>query len=224
MNFKLSDFKGLAFDLDDTLIDRKSAYTKFIFILYNTFDIFKVISKDEAIDYFWSLSPNNHFNIRKALERIKKDFKNFNLNYEEFYEFYYKNMAELVTPYEGVGGFLDKLIKKNIRLGIVTNGGKHQFEKIKNTGLENKYDFVIASELFGYEKPNIKIFEETLSLLNLSKKEVENVLFIGDNPYTDIIGAQTIGFQTVWISMGREYPNELKAPNYIVDNFNELEI
>ncbi|MBL07169.1 MAG: hypothetical protein CL773_05545 [Chloroflexi bacterium] len=224
MSINLSQYKGVVFDLDDTLIDRKSAYNQFIEIMHDNFEIFKHFSKIKAQEYFWNLSPNNSFNIQKALEKIKSDFNEFNMNYEEFYEFYYDNMSRLVKPFNGVAKFLDELKTKNIKLGIVTNGGMHQYKKLKNTGLENKHDFVIASEIFGYEKPHKKIFIETLRQLNLSPKEVENVVFIGDNPYTDIIGAQSVGFKTIWISMGREYPKDLRPPDYMISNFKELRV
>ena len=117
-----------------------------------------------------------------------------------------------------------QLIEKKINFGIVTNGSHYQYQKIKNTGLENKHNFVIASEIFGHSKPKKEIFLETLRLLNLTVKEVENVVFIGDNPYTDIIGAQSIGMKTIWISMGRKYPEALDPPNYIIENIKELDI
>ena len=74
-------------------------------------------------------------------------------------------------------------------------------------------------------KPNIEIYLETLRQLKLTDKDVENILFIGDNPYTDIIGAQRIGFKTAWIKMdGIDYPDNLSPPNYIIESFRELEI
>ena len=224
MSLNLSEYMGVAFDLDDTLIDRKSAYSKFIEIMLKNFEIFKNFSKNEAQKYFWNLSPNNSFNISKALEKIKRDFSEFPLNYEEFYDFYYENMSQIIKPYDGAGEFLDKLLEKKINFGIVTNGSHYQYEKIKNTGLENKYNFVIAAEIFGHLKPKKEIFIETLRQLNLTLKEVENVVFIGDNPYTDIIGAQSVGFKTIWISMGREYPKDLQPPDYIIRNFKELRV
>ena len=61
--------------------------------------------------------------------------------------------------------------------------------------------------------------------MKLTDKDVENILFIGDNPYTDIKGAQRIGFKTVWIKMdGSNYPDNLSPPNYIIESFRELEI
>ena len=84
--------------------------------------------------------------------------------------------------------------------------------------------FAIASEIFGYNKPDIEIYQETLRQLKLTSKDVENVIFIGDNPYTDIIGAKKIGFKTAWIKMDFEYPKDLSPPDYIIESFNEIEV
>jgi FMN phosphatase YigB (HAD superfamily) len=74
-------------------------------------------------------------------------------------------------------------------------------------------------------KPNIEIYLETLRQLKLTDKDVENILFIGDNPYTDTIGAKKIGFKRAWIKMdGNNYPDDLSPPNYTIEGFRELEI
>ena len=225
-NIKLSNYKGIVFDLDDTLIDRKEAYDKVFSDLYNDDKLFqKKFSHEEAMRFFWSLSPNNTFDVKKGLIEIKKIFPEFNFEYDEFYQYYYENLVKVIKPYSGAKEFLEKLIEKKINFGIVTNGGKYQYEKVKNTGLEGKYNFLIASEIFGSSKPNIKIYLETLRQLKLTDLDVENILFIGDNPYTDIIGAQRIGFKTAWIKMDdNDYPDDLSPPNYIIKSFRELEI
>jgi putative hydrolase of the HAD superfamily len=223
---KLSDYKGIVFDLDDTLIDRKEAYNKVFSDLYNAQKLFqKKFTHDQAMCFFWSLSPNNHFDLKKGLIKIKNLFPEFTLSYEEFYEYYYENLVKIIKPYNGAKEFLEKLIERKINFGIVTNGGEYQYKKVKNTGLKDKYNFFIASEIFGSSKPNIEIYLETLRQLKLTDKDVENILFIGDNPYTDIIGAQRIGFKTAWIKMDdNEYPDDLSAPDYIIESFRELEI
>ena len=86
------------------------------------------------------------------------------------------------------------------------------------------FNFVIASEIFGYNKPDIEIYQETLRQLKLTSKDVENVLFIGDNPYTDILGAKNIGFKTAWKKMDFEYPKDLSPPDYVIESYKDLEI
>ena len=45
MKINLSKFKGIAFDLDDTLIDRKKAFDKLCIKLSEDFDCFNHFSK-----------------------------------------------------------------------------------------------------------------------------------------------------------------------------------
>ena len=99
MKIKLSEYKGVVFDLDDTLIDRKSAYSKFIESMIKNFEIIKIFSKNEAQEYFWKLSPNNSFYMSKAIEKIKNELKN--IYGKEYYEeviskLSKKEIAELV--------------------------------------------------------------------------------------------------------------------------------
>jgi|TARA_B110000263_G_C14918436_1_gene333639 FMN phosphatase YigB (HAD superfamily) len=111
---KLSEFKGIVFDLDDTLIDRKEAYIKVFSNLYNDDQLFqKKFSFDDAMSFFWSLSPNNSLDVKKAYIEIKKIIPNFKFNYEEFYEYYYENLIKNIKPYAGAKKFLDELIEKN---------------------------------------------------------------------------------------------------------------
>ena len=225
MKIKLSEYKGVVFDLDDTLIDRKKAYSEIFTLLYNEHEVFNSkLTLEESLSFFWTLSPNNSIDIKYAFSEIKLKFPTFKLDFENFYRFYYDNMINLVKPYDGVKDFLLQLVKQNINFGVVTNGNEYQFKKIINTGLEGLFNFVIASEIYGYNKPDIEIYQETLRQLKLTSKDVENVIFIGDNPYTDIIGAKKIGFKTAWIKMDFEYPKDLSPPDYIIESFNVIEI
>ena len=53
MKIKLSGYKGIIFDLDDTLIDRKKAYKKVFTKLYKENEsINKDTSLDQALKFF----------------------------------------------------------------------------------------------------------------------------------------------------------------------------
>tara|TARA_B100001079_G_C16407839_1_gene514645 strand:+ start:315 stop:998 length:684 start_codon:yes stop_codon:yes gene_type:complete len=220
---KISDFKGLAFDLDDTLIDRETAFNKIFKIFYkNQQAINKKFTEKETLKFFWDLCPNNSIDISYCFETLKKQFPEINISLENFYKFYYETFLKVIKPHKGVIEFLDKLIEKKVNFGIVTNGNDYQLKKIETTGLKDKYNFVIASEIFGHSKPKIEIFQETLRLLKLNTVDIDKVLFIGDNPYTDIIGAKSYGFKTAWIRMKRNYPKKLDPPDYIIDSYRDL--
>ena len=56
----------------------------------------------------------------------------------------------------------------------------------------------------------------------MDDSDTPNVLFVGDNPHTDIIGAHGVGMQTAWIRMGRNFPTEMQSPTMTIDGVGDL--
>ena len=131
-------------------------------------------------------------------------------------------MVKFIKVLPGVVEFVDWMNSKSIAWGIVTNGDQFQHKKAEATGLNNKAPFVLASKIFGVDKPAPEVFMEAVRLLEIEGLKTEDVLFVGDNPYTDIVGAHGVGMKTAWIRMGREYPSDAPTPDYIVDHVEEL--
>ena len=91
-----------------------------------------------------------------------------------------------------------KFLKKKYKLGIVTNGDiKIQKNKIKSLKINKYFDKVIYARSCKREKPFKYSFEKIIKYFKCKKK---NVLFIGDNYNTDIIGAGKFGLKTVHLS------------------------
>jgi len=65
---------------------------------------------------------------------------------------------------------------------------------------------------------------EAVRLLDIPGIETNEILFVGDNPYTDIIGAHGVGMKTAWIRMGRDSPGDAPHPDFIVDHVEELKV
>ena len=63
---------------------------------------------------------------------------------------------------------------------------------------------------------------EAVRLLDIPGLATEEVLFVGDNPYTDILGAHGVGMKTAWVRMDRKYPADAPAPDYVIDHVEEL--
>ena len=120
------------------------------------------------------------------------------------------------------------LIKKmnslDTKWGIVTNGDHYQFKKIEKVGWEKIIPFLLASDIYGSKKPGPKIYHEAVRLLDvgINKEDYSEILFIGDNPYTDILGAHNVGMKTAWVKMDRDYPNDAPYPDMIINNIEEL--
>ncbi|NMD70455.1 HAD family hydrolase [Bacillus sp. DNRA2] len=125
------------------------------------------------------------------------------------------------TPYvyEETFHTLDAL-KGNYKLLMLTNGSPDlQNTKLAITPeLVPYFDQILISGDFGRGKPDPSIFEHALKLMNLSKDEV---LMVGDNLMTDILGANTVGIKSVWINRHDKERNEV-IPTYEIKHLEEL--
>jgi putative hydrolase of the HAD superfamily len=218
-----AEIKAVLFDLDDTLIDRAAAYDRFYRQLYDSSpDIHENASWDEARAFFWELSPNNATNPRTAILEIQRRWPGVEGDSESYYHAYLSGISGHVTPFPGAIEFVDDLNDTGLPWGIVTNGDHYQRRKVENAGLKERVAFVLASELFGVSKPAPGIYHEAYRLLGVPGLAYGDILFVGDNPYTDILGAHGVGMRTAWVRMGREYPDDAPTPDLIIENVDDL--
>ena len=84
---------------------------------------------------------------------------------------------------------------------IITNGfPRIQRPKISQLGLDDgRFNGIFVSGEHGIWKPDRGIFELALKATGTA---ADRTLMIGDNPYTDIAGANASGMQSLWINHG----------------------
>jgi len=151
---ELREIKAALFDLDDTLLDRKSAYNAFYRSFYDRHEVINEdVSWPEAKEFFWSLSPNNATDPRAALLAIKQRWPGVTGDPESHYNDYFKGIVSHMRPLPGAIEFIDAMNASGIPWGVVTNGSHYQVEKVRVAGLEDAVPFVIATELHGANKP-----------------------------------------------------------------------
>lgn len=135
--------------------------------------------------------------------KIKKGFEEYGIN---FTSNELKNIADETVGTWQVNIKLaeDALhvlneLKKNKKVVLITNfdHSPHIKKVIVQTGLESIFDLVIISDEAGCEKPDPKIFQLALSKMNLQPEEV---VYVGDNIYDDIKGADSAGIKPILIS------------------------
>ncbi|WNS77461.1 HAD family hydrolase [Bacillus sp. DTU_2020_1000418_1_SI_GHA_SEK_038] len=121
--------------------------------------------------------------------------------------------------YEETFQVLDKL-KEKYQLLLLTNGSPDlQNTKLTITPeLTPYFDHIVISGDFGRGKPDPSIFEHSLSLMSLQKDEV---IMVGDNLMTDILGANQAGIKSVWINRHDKERNDV-IPTYEVKHLEEL--
>ena len=101
---------------------------------------------------------------------------------------------------KGVREFLAYSKESGLKLGIVANiwsGGMNPV--LKKLGIEDFFDTRVASMDVGFAKPDPRIFRLALGNLQL---DPEQVVMVGDNPKSDIRGAQDVGMGTIRLMRG----------------------
>ncbi len=89
-------------------------------------------------------------------------------------------------------------------LGLISNinmSGKKIAEKL---GISSYFNYVFTSEDLGYEKPNKMIFEKSLDIAKLTPSEV---VFIGDQVESDILGAKNANILPILLDRYNNYEN-----------------
>lgn len=216
--------KVIIFDLDDTLISEKEYIDSG----------FKSIANYFAKKYKLSLKEV-HFTIEKLFKKNNK--KVFNRLFE-VYGIVYKDddIKELVKIYrehlpsisllEDAKLLLEELKKRDIKLGIITDGYKEtQNRKIKKLELKKIVEKIIVTDELGreYWKPSKKSFE---IMKEYFKVEYSDMIYIGDNITKDFLTPNKLGMISIQIEREKgiyknllaeteEYLPQLKVKNLL---------
>ena len=87
-------------------------------------------------------------------------------------------------------------------------------------GLIGRTSCLFVSETFGCPKPETAIFLAAASCLGIAPA---HILFVGDHPTNDIVGAQRVGMQTAWLTRGKPWPaDQPMVASYTIRRLAEL--
>lgn len=123
--------------------------------------------------------------------------------------------------YPDVKDMLDQL-RPRYRLAAVTDAqSPYALPELHAVGLLDYFDPVIVSGDYGYRKPDARLFRHALEELHVNAEEV---LYVGNDIYRDVFGAQQLGIKTVFFiasNQGERYKPGIQA-DYLIYNFPEL--
>lgn len=122
--------------------------------------------------------------------------------------------------YPGVEDTLRQL-HSHYQLAIVSDGQTaYAVPELNALGLSGYFDPVIVSGDFGYRKPNLHLFKAALSAMKLDPAEV---LFVGNDMYRDVHGAQKAGMKAIFFKSNQgTQEKDGVTPDYIIGKFPEL--
>lgn len=197
------DCKGaVLFDLDETLIDRRSGLIRFASQIWR--EGLTTVSQEEAfIADFIALdnlgsTPRREFFRQLCAKHLPA------VDEEALLERFLSTAWTEPPLFPDTIETLCTLEARGWRVGIVSNGsGRTQRDKINRTALKAWAEFAVISEEFGSKKPDPAIYLHALEKLGVS---AEQAWFVGDCAVNDAIGSTAAGLRAIWIERYGAWP------------------
>ena len=153
-------------------------------------------------DLYWSMDLDVpcRRQIEHFLEELELDPASFDEKVLEALEDAYAGAALEVLPQTVAGAedLLAELRARGLRVGLISNTGRTPGSVLRaileRLRLAQHIDVMVFSNEHGQCKPQQSIFEELRRGLGVAFDEM---MFVGDNPYVDVHGAQRLGMKGI---------------------------
>ncbi len=224
--------KLLTFDLDDTLWPNMATIQRTEESLYQWFEqrhpeITQQYSINDLREKRLKLAEQHQHIAHDLTALRKKSFselsRELGYNPEQEQQFIqdafelYARERNKVSLYDDVIPTL-QILKPRYRLGAVSNGNAD----IYRIGLGQLFDFSWSAADAGQQKPHPIVFN---TLLEREQLTADEIIHIGDDPVTDIVGAQQSGIRAVWLNRNHlPWPEALNSPFLEIDQLNQLPV
>jgi len=103
--------------------------------------------------------------------------------------------------YDDVRPTLESIKSLRIPMGVISNWDHTLFGVLESLRVDSEFQFILASLVFGIEKPDKRIF---MKACEQGKVAPENVLHVGDSVIDDFDGARDAGLHSLLIDRDRE--------------------
>ena len=222
-------YKYLLFDLDDTLLDFKTAQDC---AMARTLQNYKIEPTRENLQKYaqinrlcWSRFEKGEITRPEIFTNRTKMFGEFlgvNLQHEPFTKTYLSHLANQGQTLPYATELLKILQQKGYKMAAATNGTLNsQTGRIIFSGLMGFFKKgIFISELIGFQKPDPNFFLEVLNRMGVQEKN--EVLMVGDSLVCDVEGASAAGIDSCLVDLSRTYTKENCPANYIINSLEEL--
>lgn len=205
-------YRAIFIDIDDTLLD-------YIPCCREAFE-FALPEHPEYFDLFFEISgrlfseaKHGLHTIAEVMELYPKEFI-ATIGYppeavDPFKHAFRAAWGKTHTLVPGAKEMLENLQAKGYRLFAASNSFGHlQRSRLEQAGILPYFEDTYISMDIGYDKPDIRFYQEALRRCGLQAKEV---LMIGDSMTTDVIGAQKAGMDALFFDRQKDDLLQLTA-------------
>ena len=133
---------------------------------------------------------------------------------------YKKSREASLVPYPGVYATLIALIKKGIKLAVVSDApGREAWLRLYQLNFHHLFDVVVTHSDTGEFKPSPKPFRRALEELKMDAKDC---IMVGDWAERDMTGAKNVGMTTVFARYGDIFDTQEHGGDYEIARFRDI--
>jgi putative hydrolase of the HAD superfamily len=223
---ELSNIRAICFDLDNTLWDvwpviqrAEQAMYDFLALKYPRVTAAMTVemlreARQETARAYPQMAHDFTFLRTQTLRDHARDFGYAEAMAEEAFEAFIQARNEVVL-YDDVLPGLERL-KARFRLFTASNGNAD----LKRIGLAHFFERSLNARQVGALKPDPALFHKVIEGTDL---EPQQVVYVGDDPALDVVGARAAGMCPVWINRVQDaWPEELGSRPHTVSTLHEL--
>ena len=133
---------------------------------------------------------------------------------EPAFELFYRVRSEVVI-YPQVMELLHDLTGR-YKVAAITNGNAD----LEYIGIAHLFDKILSADLQFKAKPHRDMFQRCFEHFDV---RADQVLHVGDNPVTDVVGGIEAGVQTLWFNQhDSQWPAELPKPHFQAESIAQI--
>lgn len=150
----------------------------------------------------------------QALRQLLAEFNYSPTLAEQGFRIFYQARSQ-VSMYPGVLELLHSL-KGRYLIAAITNGNAD----LALIGIDDYFDKIYAADLELKAKPHEDMFARCKDFFQI---EGHQMLHIGDNPVTDVLGGIQAGVQTLWFNQHQNaWPDMESRPQWVASSISEI--
>lgn len=214
---------AIIFDLDNTLVDfiamKHAAIQAAILAMV---DVGLKIPKGEAEKKIYEIYDEEGIEDQKVFDKfLTKEFGQIDYRIHAAGIIGYRRAREAaLVLYPHVQLALMELVKRGLRLAVVSDAPRLQaWLRLCQLKLHLFFDVVITYDDTKKRKPDPEPFVRALEILKVNCHET---IMVGDWAERDIIGAKSLGMNTVFARYGDRFDTENSGADYEINDILEL--
>jgi putative hydrolase of the HAD superfamily len=188
---------AVIFDLDGTLFDRDSSVRDVVAAQYDAFvEMHDKVERATFVAKFIELDRRGYVPKEQVYPDLLQAIGISEIPPDRLVEDYFARYHHHCRLFPSARETLELLQARDVRLGIITNGGfPFQLRTVKALTIEHFFSTILVSAEEGIKKPNPLIFWRAAARLGIAPEEA---VFVGDHPVVDVEGARGAGLRAIW--------------------------